>query len=280
MADQIGICALTGQTGRFVRSHLIPRALTQPRPDGKPFPQVGNGERPIRRQDSWYDTQLVVQAGEDILTGYDTFAITEFRTHKLIWQSWGPMQQLTPDLCKPLLPPNYGLRRIGFSNPTRVRLFLLSLLWRAARTKLRDFGEIQLESSDLRRLRAVVRDGTNPSIDFFPATLIQLSTYGPPHNFSPIAQTKHGVYDGQRKHRDLKIIRFYFDGLIIHFHSDIRAKEITDMTPFIVGAQKKTMVSTVRTEVSWQMKNLLHCISDADKLYPGILDKINRTSYQ
>jgi hypothetical protein len=61
-----GICKLTGKRGNFVKAHIIPKALTRPAEKGLPFVQGGQGSRPVRRWDSWYDDHLVIQAGENI----------------------------------------------------------------------------------------------------------------------------------------------------------------------------------------------------------------------
>jgi hypothetical protein len=63
-----GICKLTGKSGKFVKSHLIPQAFTKPSVPGNFFITGGQGRRPKSNWSSWYDEQLVVQEGEDILS--------------------------------------------------------------------------------------------------------------------------------------------------------------------------------------------------------------------
>src|SRR5689334_22772129 len=91
---RIGICKLTGMSGRLVRSHLIPNALTRLSRTGSPFIQGGDGEPPERRWSSWYDTQLVTEEGEEILALLDNWAISTLRAHRLVWSGWGPIQTL------------------------------------------------------------------------------------------------------------------------------------------------------------------------------------------
>lgn len=266
-----GVCRLTGTYGRFVRAHLIPRALTKPRPNGEPFAQFGDRQRPTRRRDSWYDSGLVTQAGEDILTGYDTWAISELRRLKLVWQAWGPMQALrTPDFSA-FPDTDWGIRQIKFSDPFRMRLFFLSLLWRAAATTRAEFKEIDLRHSNLRRLRQYVREGLTPPHSFFPTILTQLSTVGFMHNLAPIAQTKQSMVVMGVKTDNEPIFRFYFDGLIIHFYRSPTAATMSGIEPMLVGQIAGTKLSTVTFAASWQLLNMRNCVADAEHEFPGAI---------
>jgi hypothetical protein len=66
-----GVCKLTGKSGKFVKSHLLPKALTRPGVAGEYFISGGQGCRPKKRWTSWYDQELVIKKGEDILANYD-----------------------------------------------------------------------------------------------------------------------------------------------------------------------------------------------------------------
>jgi hypothetical protein len=263
-----GECKLTGEHGRFVRSHIIPRALAPPAPNGKPFAQIGQRRRPTRRRDSWYDQNLVTRPGENILTAFDTFAIAELRRLKLVWQSWGPMQTLcVPDFTA--WSPTHGGRQVIFSDPSRMRLFFLSLLWRAAATTLAEFSEIDVRASDMRRLRAAIRDGIDPGESFYPVTLTQLSTLGLMHNHGPIAQIKPIPQMRGVPPRRLQIFRFFMDGLIAHFHRDVDAMDMDGLTPMLVGGSS-TVISTVSFEASFQAENLAYVMAEAEYEFPGI----------
>lgn len=229
---QIGVCKLTGNVGPFVKSHLIPRALTPPRSDGEGFPQLGMGQRPSRRFDSWYDLALVTQAGEDILTEYDTFAIVELRRLKLIWQSWGPMLALSTTDWNAIPGSPNGMRRVIFNDAPKMRLFFLSLLWRAVESSRVEFAAVKLRPSDARRLRAAIRDGNTDLPDgFFPVTLTQMSTMGLAHNFGPVADIKQPVTIEGYTSKAQPIYRFYFDGLAIHIHTAADSEAIDALQP-------------------------------------------------
>ena len=129
-----GVCKLTGRHGQFVKSHLIPAALTRPESKGAFLVQAGLGERPIKRWTSWYDPALVTAEGEKILAAHDSAGIAELSRHKLIWSSWGPMLELnTSDLKR--YAWGIGVRRLQNVDGHTLRIFFLSLLWRNAQPR-------------------------------------------------------------------------------------------------------------------------------------------------
>jgi hypothetical protein len=266
---EIGVCKLTGESGKFVKSHLIPRALTLPRAGGVGFAEIGERKRPAKRFDSWYDTKLVTQAGEDILTAYDTYAVRELRRLKLIWQSWGPMKRLSSPDFEEFSGSPHGIRIVQFSYPAKMRLFFLSLLWRAAASDREEFAEIFLSASQTRRLRRAVREEqTDLPDDFFPIILNQISTRGFPHNQSALAMQKV-VRLGKGRSKSLKMFRFYFDGLVSHIHYDLDEETIEGLQPMMVGPNASTVLSTVTWEGSWQGENLSNALADAEYEFPG-----------
>ncbi|HEV7779150.1 MAG TPA: hypothetical protein VGO76_19930, partial [Luteibacter sp.] len=149
-----GFCKLTGKRGTFVKSHLIPTSVTRPSTPGKPFIEAGLGRRPVRRWDSWYDKELVIRAGEDILSGYDDAGLVELRKHGLLW-SGRPFDAI-PDVM--ILDPEhgFGIREINGVDGESLRIFFLSLLWRAATSRRSEFSEVQLSPSNLEQLRLMV----------------------------------------------------------------------------------------------------------------------------
>src|SRR5208337_2570967 len=148
---RFGQCKLTGTHGRYVDAHIIPEALTETLWKGKPLIQIGRHGRRIKRWTTWYDRKLVTAEGEAILAKYDDWAINFFRQKKLIWSSWGPMEQLDlPDHS--LGPGRFGLRKLDGVDCARLRLFFLSLLWRAAATSLFEFDLVALPAHELAQL--------------------------------------------------------------------------------------------------------------------------------
>jgi hypothetical protein len=269
---KIGICKLTGHRGRFVKSHLIPAALTRPEFKDAFLVQAGLGERPIKRWTSWYDPALVTAEGERILAAHDGAGIAELSRHKLLWSSWGPMLELnTPDLRR--YAWGMGVRRLQNVDGRTLRIFFLSLLWRAAATNLREFSQVEISPDHMDQLRHMILSGTAEPYKFFPAQLIQLSTRGMQHNYSPIVTTKQIPAAGEHQSYNVPILRFYFDGLVTHF--DTRpSDEQQDYGPLSVGPNSELFVTTMTYEESFQGRRLADLQAHADAQWPDLIGKL------
>ena len=270
---KLGTCRLTGESGKFIKSHIIPRSLALPRAGGEAFAQFGNRQRPSRRRNSWYDQELVTAAGEDIFTSYDTWAVQELRRLKLIWQSWGPMQRLSPQEHVILPGLACGFRNVEFSDPIRMRMFLLSLLWRAAATSLSEFREIALSKQQMEILGECLRKNDAPELNFFPATMTQISSVGIMHNLSPIAQTKPSMEIFGETIEKEEIFRFYFDGLIVHFYRAPSKKTMAGIKHMMIGQKGKVRIPTLPFEGSWEQENLTISEEESEFEFPGGIER-------
>ena len=269
----IGTCKLTGDVGPFVKAHIIPQALTYGATEDMPFAQAGLGDPPIKRWTSWYDPKIVTRAGEDILARYDDWAIEELRRHKLVWSSW-PGHELDADNYEPL-PGNdqgWGFREIHLNGP-RLRLFFLSVLWRAAVSEMREFQEVQIRHSQMRRLRRMLIEGDPAPFHVFPISLTQLSTRGRAHNLTPMAQRRPKSFF-QPRGATTPIFRFYFDGLIAHIHRESSEKEIGELGGMLLGTNTPTAICTIKYENSWQDANMRELEREAEERWPERLAKI------
>ena len=269
-----GVCKLTGTYGPLVKAHILPAALTYPAEKGRPFAQAGRDVAPKKRWSSWYDSSIVTQHGEDILAAYDDWAIGHLRQHRLVWSGWGEAERLeAPDFSEIPATEGFGFRHIADLDGSMLRLFFLSLLWRAAVSELQEFAEVQLHASDVRRLRRMLIEQDPEPLERFPIALTQLSTKGPVHNHAPIAQ---------RKLRDIAkpngptipIFRFYFDGLIAHVHRESSIAEFNEIGPMLLGAKPRAVITVVPFDRSWQRENLMDLISEAQSRWPDRLARI------
>jgi hypothetical protein len=212
----MGKCKLTGSDGEFVDAHIIPKALTRHSRSGEYFIETGNGQRPSKKFSSWYDTGLVTREGEDYLSRLDDFAIRELRQHKLIWSGRTPGDSLDGFEIVDQ-DSGRGLRVVDGIDAYRLRLFFLSLLWRACASDRHEFSEIVLPDEDLERLRRMILNSDPEPWHFYPIYLTQFSTFGDNHNHSPTAASLDiPNTDGSKVVGRMNTYRFYFDGLIAH----------------------------------------------------------------
>ena len=266
-----GVCFLTGKRGGFVKAHIIPEALTKPSIAGEHFIQAGRGERPVKRWTSWYDPSLVTVEGEKILAAYDSWGIAELRRLKLVWSSWHNGK--TPEFAdwQPMGDTGHGVRIIEYSEGEKLRLFLLSILWRAAASRLPEFRNVRLAAGQLRRLGQMLVNQTSSPDYLFPACLVQLSTYGPRHNYTPTADRKS---TGSTKRKSDRIFRFYFDGLILHFHRDLNKPSWKSMGDMAVQPGKQLGIITVPYEISRQVEILDHETNLAELEWSDVIRKL------
>jgi hypothetical protein len=266
----IGTCRLTQTKGEFVRAHILPKAVTRPERPGAPLIQHGQGERPKKRFSSWYDSQLVTSAGENILRDYDTFGIEQLHQNKMVWSSWGPMTSLSTSDFKRLPGLSIGLRSIALVDGPRFRLFLLSLLWRMSETSLPEFKECKLPATDRERLRNMIVAGDAGPIEFYPTSLTQISTLGIPHNLAGLSQAV--VYPGGLTSQ---IVRAYFDGLIVHFHKPgLRTQDAAALGPLVVGNEDRMTIATIDYESSWERSNLVANVMESMRDWPDRMQKL------
>jgi hypothetical protein len=268
-------CKLTLKEGSYVDSHLIPKALTRPATRGSPLIQAGMGSKPVRRWTSWYDSELVTAEGEKVLSDFDNWAIVELRKHKLVWSGWGPMQKLAVK-DHDRFDNNFGARKVCGIDPTRLRLFFLSLLWRAAATQRPEFSAIELDEEDTESLRVMLLEGRPEPLNFYPIQLSQLSSLGSIHNLTPIADVKviPSYDDNEANEKHVPYFRFYFDGLIAHIHrqssDDGDTRELGTM---VVGAGNELTVSTITYEASFQKRNFEQIQFEVERDWPALLSR-------
>ncbi len=267
-----GTCKLTGEHGTFVKSHIIPRAFSDKNLDK--LNRIEFGQRPSRRTTSWYDDQLVTSRGEGKLAAYDTLAASELKKFGLCWR---------------YLPVSEKVKRTSFglefefleaegADVIGLRLFFLSLLWRAAASRRPEFREIRLDVGSMRKLRRIVNGEVMPHPTDFPMTLVLLTTKGQPQNLTPLRQRMDVPQFASGLPRDVKIFRFFIDGLIIHFgRKSLDAKLYEAWSKRSVGASDTLTLIGRPYEDSSQEHNLNLLQDELQRDWPEAADRIYRS---
>lgn len=255
-------CKLTHKRGKPAKSHLIPRALTNLHKSQASRLQVSYDGKKDPRHDSWYDTDLCTEEGELILSKLDEYGIEELREQNLIWDSWGFCNKLRDVTGKnlSLSEEEEGIRIVNFSDLNRIKVFLLSILWRVAASKRIEMQDVSLTEEEIEKLRLIINNNRFDLVKYFPITLIQLSTKGPIHNRTPY--TEMVSFEG----REVKQARIYFDGLIARVSVDINDGKFS----FLDGAEGQSCIICKSYEKSLQkdqMSELVQAHADPSFLH-------------
>lgn len=249
-----GICKLTGASGRYVDSHLLPKALTRAgRTRGEKFIEDGpDALRLTEVSSSWYDSRLVIRDGEAILSRYDHWGIQELRRSGLIWSSTAPLKVRKDQSDN---PSGLGTLSLRINHPRRLRLFFLSLLWRAAATDLPAFRRISLVDRDVEYLRTLVANGLIGEATEFPMLLWSLLEPGIAHNHTPIYQGPNDLGSELPIHH----FRFYFDGLLLLIgERDTSSSEFwMNAAPYRVHENPDLLVVTQPFRLSRQHRDIV-----------------------
>lgn len=260
---EYGICKLTKEYGKFVKSHIIPESLTSPSIKGNYFLQIDESKgRSKKRWTSWYDKRLVCERGENHLSEIDNWAITELRKHKLVWSGWGNRKSIK---YKKIKGVSFGIRVVSGIDKEKLRLFFLSVLWRAASSSLEEFSSIKVSKNELEKLRIMILLKSIKPLSFFPCQLTQLTTKGITHNQSPIQSTIPSLdsMKNNNAEKDLSVFRFYFDGLVtnIYLNMQLNDYDVKKIGGVFVGAEESIIVTAVPFDKSLQINRLFSVIT-------------------
>ncbi|UWQ77835.1 hypothetical protein K3725_10930 [Leisingera sp. S132] len=252
---KFGVCRLTGNEGKLVKSHIIPQAFTRPTVAGSPLLQSTKGRGHLKRWTSWYDASLVTRTGEDLLSEIDDLAIKELRRAKLVWSGWN--FHLPKDITLGPMSEDYGIRTVDNFNQEAVCLFFWSIAWRASVSQISDMQNFSLPKEIEEKAKLAILEG-RIDCSKMPISLIQLSTKGEPHNHSPILDEKVIPALGDAPERTIPIARIYMDGLIAHLHLEPESFDYKNEHSLFLGEGKNITVTTISYEKSFQYNNLLN----------------------
>lgn len=204
-----GICRLTMNRGKYVKSHIVPKGLTPKEIPGGPMFQSDGHERLKKRFDSWYDQRLVIRKGEDILASIDDDAIKEIQRLKLAWKYWDNASELEMEPFR--AGAAIGLRSLSGVNHLTLAKFAISILWRAGASNMMDMQGFQVSEKLLEQARKVVlgRCEFDPSV--FPIKVFQFASKGPLHNLTPM-NCEMTRADGTTE----KFFRIFANGVFFH----------------------------------------------------------------
>lgn len=241
-----GICKLTLRKGKFVESHILPKALTVLSRTGEKAMQVALKSPLKKRFQGWYDNQLCINEGEHILSQIDDKAIRILRKHLLIWSGW-PANAIELDASDIVIPAknneqNFGFRVIKDLNWKPIKLFLLSLLWRSAASEREEMDTVTIPKNLLEKLRVAILSYDSLSSREFPVRLYQIANKGFAHNRTPIIEEDiidFGIPVGIRNYT---VCRLYLDGLVAYITLDPDENYLDNYQALLLGGSNETIV--------------------------------------
>lgn len=258
---QEGLCKLTGKHGKFVASHILPRALTRLSRSGEKVREAALGTRPRWRPPTWYDDRLVIREGEDILEKIDAPAIEALREHTLVWSAF---KFDAPFSAEDFIPisEDVKLRQLSLGSADELRMFFLSIVWRAAASSRREFADVQLSEEVLEDLRQRVLMRDAGSVWDYPIVLDQLITRGVPQNRTPITEITQVPVKGSKDLASVPSVRIYLDGLVAKV---VLAKGVDldrNAAGIFLGASDRSIIFARPFEQSRTKENMVEVISD------------------
>jgi hypothetical protein len=104
---------------------------------------------------------------------------------------------------------------------------------------------------------------------------MQLHTLGETHNHTPIVSTKTIPSFGVTPERTIPIFRFYFDGMIAHFHRHSSDNGHTEgQGCLVVGHGIRLAVVVLPYERSFQRTNFMQMRAEAMTRWPEVMVKL------
>ncbi|WP_311791555.1 MULTISPECIES: hypothetical protein [Pantoea] len=253
----LGVCKLTGLKGAFVDSHILPRALTLLSKTGERAIEK-RLEGPIKKRfQGWYDNQLVIDEGEKILRDIDDKAIKALRKNHLVWSGWPTYQDRLAEnqMYIPINDEGFGVRILKNIDSSALKLFFLSIVWRAAASTRDDMSDVILHHDLVERLRLAVASKNLLNSEEFPVRLHQIGNRGVPHNRTPIIEIQNFDLSPYAP-REYLFCRIYLDGLIAHVALDGDNHYSEKLGKFLLGADKELGVFVNSFEKSRTFSNL------------------------
>jgi hypothetical protein len=175
MADIV--CKLTGEIGPSVKAHIIPESfyeLGSSSHEGAKVVRLGKNPSITKSPIGEYDQGIVTAKGEAYFSEGDEYA------NKVFIRKSIPATQLIHDGTE------VHVVEIAGYDYRKLKVFFLSLLWRAAVSERPFFSNVSLSSEDETQLRRLILNRNPGTIDDFPVT-VGIHQDTPAHGFPIVA---------------------------------------------------------------------------------------------
>ncbi|MDQ0421102.1 hypothetical protein J2045_002129 [Peteryoungia aggregata LMG 23059] len=230
-----GRCALTGDSGPYSKSHVIPKVFAR-RVTQQSF--ISEDARGFLRRDfdAFRDDNLLTARGEKITEAYDNEIARTLRQHSLTYTSRRNKRELE---INALTYPVYSFASLSVDKIHLIKLFTLSLLWRAAASSMSEFSDVQLNEAEQEELRSAVETGDPKSPEFFPAVF---SVFDSKSELPKIYPYRVTILEDN-------FYRFFLDGVVCYVSCSKSTKG--NYGNWKVGADKKLHLLVIPSEESF-----------------------------
>jgi hypothetical protein len=241
------ICKLCGREKKLIKAHIIPRKLYNPIREASSGESprvygVGTGKKSQQSQSGIYDTDILCgECDGDLIGPWDNYGQT------LLLSSPSPENYIVDDAGK---PAGY---KIDIFDYNKLKLFFMSILWRAAITSDQFFSQVQLGAWEDKLKKMILAKYPGSENDF---SVVLFKYEGDGSEITPNS-TKHKL-DGVNYYR-FRIPKYGF--LIKVDKRNFPPK----LAPYILSSNPPLLISVMEymdskeSEVIWAVR---HKISD------------------
>ncbi|MBU2875046.1 hypothetical protein KO508_13640 [Marinobacter salexigens] len=243
-------CRMCGEDRKLIEAHIIPRSFYEPLKENGQIPRIITdkaGVYPKRSQTGAYDKEIVCENCEQMFSPWDDYG------YNFLFQELDEANYISD-----------GGRAVAYNfgkcDVEKLKLFFLSVLWRASVSKHDIFHDVQLGPFE-EKLRALLLSGDSGDNSEF---AIALSKFDAPANKTGILAPDRTRYNGVNHYR------FYMAGYMAAIKvSKSRSSETFEKLYFSPG---KNVYCIIREfDKSGEYKALINAVLNADK--PGRANK-------
>jgi len=194
-------CKLTGIEGKEVDAHIIPKSFHSIDPDERlPSRILSNieGQHPKKTPKGIYDRSIVTEEGERIFSDWDNYAAKLLLKKETIFE---PIRHNGEILAYQVAEYDY----------IKLKLFFLSVLWKASVSSLYFFRKVNLGSHEP-RIRKALLSGNPFDTDWYPAIIAKWADDKRAGMMDPFKEKFDGV----------KYYRMYIGSYIVYYKVDQR----------------------------------------------------------
>ena len=226
MADAVtGKCLLTGKVGKMAKAHIIPNSFMQ-RASDAPFMECSPAARSKKRYSGWYDPRILGSDGEALIAKYDDAAAKCFIENGYTY--WRRRDKIDINRLSNRFTADETYS-VEVKDTRQIRLFALSLLWRAAVSKLDAFSGVNL-------LPGHVRDIRNRLLTGRPGNHLDYPVY-----FGVFCDGQELSKIGPFRPNGHPFIRFFLDGVLCYISPRKRLKNASDYGLLLAGAERRNI---------------------------------------